>query len=138
MDILVESKWRSQRDYGEKLDFLGVSIQYDIWVRMGWNGGVTKYLVGRGGKKDVSGPGWTPAQPRTCTCTTQVRQVYVWCWALPDGTFHFQQPEVTPDVISQFRTKMLARHASGAQLILSSYFYPPHQRPQYLTYTPPP
>lgn len=39
MDILVESKWRSQRDYGEKLDFLGVSIQYDIWVRMGWNGG---------------------------------------------------------------------------------------------------
>lgn len=35
MDILVESKWRSQRDYGVKLDFLGVSIQYDIWVIMG-------------------------------------------------------------------------------------------------------
>lgn len=38
MDILVGSKWRSQREYVEKLEVLGVSIQYDIWVRMGWMG----------------------------------------------------------------------------------------------------
>lgn len=100
-------------------------------------GGVTKYLVGRGGKKDVSGPGWTlspirlPSHVDILTLSKLDRYMF--------GVGHCRMVlSISNNMKSllmsflSFRAlaKMLARHASGTQLILSCYLYPhPHQRP---------
>lgn len=129
----------SQRDYGEKLDLLGVSIQYDIWVGMGWmGGGVTNYLVwedGGGSKRGIRAWALSPTRRPSHVEVLELTQLdrYLFgadhCWMV---LYIFNNLKSLLMSFFRFRAKLLARHASGAQLILPAIYIHPHQLPQYL------